>query len=167
MEINRYITMIESYKKWQPLEGIDNELSIEAIHDDYEGLRIILSGRAPGSGILRITFSHYYMYRNVNESNRVRLWNEANFEDRNWSLFQATSSKLLDWLHEESGQAFDEIDMAHYLIKTSMEVVDVITHHAPPKAEWLLSVVEDIPSDTIIKYGKRNISHFRKKDDAM
>ena len=127
--------MIELYKKWQPLEGIDNELSIEAIHDDYEGLRIILIGRAPGSGILRITFSHYYMYRNVNESNRVRLWNEANFEDRNWSLFQATSSKLLDWLHEESGQAFDEIDMTHYLIKTSMEVVDVITVIAHPRHE--------------------------------
>ena len=153
--------MIESYKKWQPLEGIDNELSIEAIHDDYEGLRIILSGRAPGSGIIRITFSHYYMYRNINESNRIKLWNQASFEDKNWSLFQTASSNLLDWLHEESGEAFDKIDMSHYLIKTPMDVVDVITYHAPPRAEWLLPIVADIPDDTIIKYGKRNISHLK------
>jgi hypothetical protein len=36
---------METYKKWEPLEGIEAELWVEALHDDYEGLRILLRGQ--------------------------------------------------------------------------------------------------------------------------
>lgn len=30
--------MIETYNKWVPVEGIENEMWVEALHDDYEGV---------------------------------------------------------------------------------------------------------------------------------
>jgi hypothetical protein len=64
---------METYKKWEPLEGIEAELWVEALHDDYEGLRIILRGNPVKSPVLRITFRHYYMYRNADESYRLAI----------------------------------------------------------------------------------------------
>jgi hypothetical protein len=149
--------MTEMYKKWTPVANIDKELFVEALHDDNEGMRIILSGRSPGSGILRITFTHYYLYRNVDESNRIQLWTDAEFEDKEWSLFHVTHSKLMDWIAMETGDTFNRDDAEHYLIKTETDIIDVVAHHAPPKVEWLLPTVNDVEEGSVVRYGKRSI----------
>lgn len=156
--------MSEIYKKWHPVDNIDKELFVDALHDDHEGMRIILSGKSSGSGILRITFDHYHLYRNVEESNRLKLWAEADFEDRNWSLFQVVNSKLIDWASEETGDVFDRTKAEHYLIKTETDIIDVVTHHVPPKVEWLLPIAKDVPDDSVVRYGKRSVYKFLKEN---
>ncbi len=34
---------------------------VEALHDDYEGLRILLKGNGSAAGVLRITFVQYFI----------------------------------------------------------------------------------------------------------
>jgi hypothetical protein len=148
-------SMAEIYKKWCPVDNIDRELFVDALHDDHEGMRIILSGRSNGSGILRIAFTHYYMYRNVDESNRIKLWMEADFEDKNWSLFRVISSNLIDWISTETGEPFDKDGAEHYFIKTDTNVIDIVTHHTPPKVEWLLPT--EASKDLVVRYGKRSV----------
>jgi hypothetical protein len=58
--------MTETYNKWVPAEEIENEIWVEALYDDYEGLRILLKGSS--SRILRISFDQYCVYRNADES---------------------------------------------------------------------------------------------------
>ena len=115
--------MTETYNKWVPAEEIENEMWVEALYDDYEGLRILLKGSS--SRILRISFDQYYVYRNADESYRDILWTEAAFEQRDSSLCITTSSKLIEWLYEESGGVYSMDEMVHYLIKTGADVVEV------------------------------------------
>ena len=95
--------MKEKYYKWEPVKGIEKEMWVEAIHDDYEGLRILLKGSTISSIMLSVNFSHYYMYCNVDESYRIKLWDEGEFDERNWSLYRTSSSRLIDWLFYECG----------------------------------------------------------------
>jgi len=145
---------METYKKWEPIEGIEAELWVEALHDDYEGLRILLRGNESSSPVLRITFSHYYVYRNADESYRLALWREAHFEERNWCLFTTTSSSLIDWLSSEAGDAYNKDEMHHYLIKTGADVIDVVTNKNEPKVEWLRKVGNAPEGARIVRLGK-------------
>ena len=145
---------METYKKWEPLEGIEAELWVEALHDDYEGLRILLRGNESSSPVLRMTFSHYYVYRNADESYRLALWREAQFEERNWCLFTTTSSSLIDWLSSEAGDVYKKDEMHHYLIKTGADVIDVVTNKNEPKVEWLKKVGNAPQGARIVRLGK-------------
>src|SRR6266478_5318178 len=133
--------MNEKYKKWEPVAGIENEMWVDALHDDYEGLRILLKGSSESSGILSISFRQYYGYRNFDESFRDKLWQQNNFEPRDWSLFKTTSSHFIDWLFEESGGVYSKEEMVHYVIKTGADVIEVVAKLTPPKVEWLTSNV--------------------------
>jgi hypothetical protein len=148
--------MEEKYNQWEPVEGVENEMWVEALHDDYEGLRILLKGHSESSGILSISFPQYYGYRNFDESFRDKLWQQYNFEPRDWSLFKTTSSEFIDWLFEESGGVYGKEDMVHYVIKTGADVIEVVAKLAPPKVEWLTSTVSaGSTTGTIVKRGKR------------
>src|SRR5215471_15266594 len=154
------LTMNEIYKKWVPSDRVDRELFVDAVHDDLEGMRIILSGKSPKSGVFCITFNHYYLYRNVNESNRIKLWTEGNFENKNWSLFRVENSNLIDWIAEETGEFFDKKKAQHYFIKTEMDIIDIVTHHSLPEFKWLSDPVDDVSENATVKHGKRSIHKF-------
>jgi hypothetical protein len=148
--------MEEKYNKWEPVQGIENEMWVEALHDDYEGLRILLKGNSESSGILSISFPQYYVYRNVDESYRHKLWRKGNFEQRDWCLFKTAASEFIDWLFDESGGVYSKEEMIHYVIKTGADVIEVVANQTPPKAEWLTSTASAEPSaGTIVKRGKR------------
>jgi hypothetical protein len=74
-------------------------------------------------------------------------WTEAAFEQRDWSLCITTSSKLIEWLYEESGGVYSMDEMVHYLIKMGADVVEVVVNkikqNTPPKVEWLGSTHEE------------------------
>jgi hypothetical protein len=148
--------MEETFIKWEPVEGIENEMWVEALHDDYEGLRILLKGSADSSGILSISFPQYYGYRNVDESYRDKLWRKGDFEPRDWSLFKTNSSEFIEWLFEESGGVYSKEEMLHYVIKTGADVIEVVAKLTAPKVDWLTSTVFAEPTaGTIVKRGKR------------
>jgi hypothetical protein len=148
--------MEERCTKWEPLEGIENEMWVEALHDDYEGLRILMKGSSESSGILSISFGQYYGYRNFDESFRDKLWRKNILEPRAWSLFRSTFSEFIDWLFEENGGVYEKEEMVHYVIKTGADVIEVIAKMTEPKVEWLTSATTvDSSVGTLVKRGKR------------
>lgn len=155
--------MQAEYKKWMPIEGLERELWVEAVHDDYEGFRILMKGSSPSSATLCIHFKHYYLYRNVDETYRMKLWQEGNFEERNWALYTTTSSQLIEWFNEENDGVQDKGEMMHYLIKTGADVIEVLTNRNAPDVKWLTA-----PGDSqeaalghLVKRGKRG-SYYDK-----
>jgi hypothetical protein len=96
------------------------------------------------------------VYRNADESYRLALWREGQFEERNWCLFTTTSSSLIDWLSNEVGDVYKKDEMRHYLIKTGAGVIDVVTNKNEPEAEWLTRIVGYVPEGAkIVRLGKR------------
>jgi hypothetical protein len=154
--------MEHKYTKWEPVEGIENEIWVEALHDDYEGLRILLKGSSESSGVLSISFPQYYGYRNVDESYRDKLWQTGDFEERDWSLFKTTASEFIEWLFEQSGGVYSKEEMVHYVVKTGADVIEVVANLTPPKVEWLTSTASaESSGGTIAKRGKRG-TYFNK-----
>jgi hypothetical protein len=146
--------MREEFKKWEPVEGLEAEMWVEALYDDYEGLRILLKGNI-SSAILRFSFKHYYLYRNVDESYRLKLWREGNFDEMRWVFYKASASNLINWVYEESEEIYPKEEMVHYLIKTGADVIEVISK-IPPAVEWLNNgSSHQINGAVVIKKGKR------------
>lgn len=147
--------MSEKYYKWEPVEGIEPEMWVEALNDDYEGLRILLKGNI-SQAVLKITFKQYYLYRNVDESYRIKLWTEGSFDERKWALYKTSGSNLIDWLYEESDGVYEKDKMVHYLVKTGADVVEVVTNQTLPTVEWLNGQSTEQPNGTVlVKKGKR------------
>jgi hypothetical protein len=149
--------MEELFSKWEPIEGVEHEMWVEALHDDYEGLRILLKGSSESSGLLSISFPQYYGYRNFDESFRDKLWRKRNFELLDWSLFKSTSSELIDWLFDESSGVYNKEEMVHYVIKTGADVIEIVSKLIAPKVEWLTATGSVATAGTVVKRGKRGI----------
>lgn len=133
--------MKDIYNEWRPVPEIKNEMWVKSLHSQNEELEVLLQANGPNSPILSIKFEHYYLYRNTNESYRIRLWEQGRFNltKSNWQFCITTSSELIDWLSEEEGPVFlDKKEMTHYLIKTYTDVIDVVTPSKfPPEVKWL------------------------------
>lgn len=127
---------MEIYKKWVPVQDIVAELLVKEIHADDEGLQITLATNEPTSKILRLIFPRYLLFRSSDESGRIKLWAEAKFEDIKWQFCVTTSSRLTEWLFEESDGIYEKEIMVHYLIKTGTDVIDIITDQTLPQVHW-------------------------------
>ena len=123
------------YKKWIPIDGIPKRLFCEAIHDDYEGFRILLRGEDNSSSMLRITFESLLAYRNIDEGNRLKTMEQAtNFGSS--SLYIVEDSTWIKWFNEESYGIHKSNKIIHYAIYTPNDCIDVLSEYEP-KIEWL------------------------------
>lgn len=125
----------ERYRPWSPLEGVPDVLYVEAIHDDYEGFRVMLKGLG-NACTLRLTFESAVAYRNINESFRARTWGARSSHIGLPSLRLVEHSRWLEWLVEESGGILDARKLTHYAIYTPEDCIDVVTEFEPA-AGWL------------------------------
>lgn len=125
----------ERYRAWSPLEGVPHEVWVEAIHDDYEGFRVLLKGDG-NARTLRLTFVAPVAFRNINESFRARTWSDRPAHLGLPSLRLVDRSRWLDWLIEESGGILDAGKLKHYAIYTPEDCIDVVTEFEPA-ADWL------------------------------
>ena len=130
--------MIETYSTWKPIPEIESEMFVDAVIDDCSGLRILLRSRDPLSPVICICFENYYVYRNADESYRLLLWSDGVFENKSWPLCKTSQSNLIDWLDNEEGGVYAKNKMIHYLIKTDVDVIDIVTNQTPPKV-WVLN----------------------------
>lgn len=116
---------IETYDAWQPIEGLPKELFVEAVHDDWEGTRVLLRPNDPTGSMIRIKFESAIGYRNINESFRLRT-------KRPSSIFVTVKdSEWMTWLIAEAGGALDRAQLTHYAIYTSEDCIDVVTEFPP------------------------------------
>jgi hypothetical protein len=123
------------YQQWNPLESIPDRLYCEAIHDDYEGFRILLKGQETDSPTFRLAFDSPLAYRNIDEGRLLRTLNLIKDREKA-SLYEVKNSPWVKWFHDESLGIYEGRDLIHYAIITANDCIDVLTEFAP-KAEWL------------------------------
>lgn len=125
----------QEYRAWKPIEGLPDDLWVEAIHDDVEGLRFLLRGEDPTGPTLRILFESVIGYRNVNESFRIRTWASVSDIKSLPSLLTVENSRWLSLVVEEAGGVLQPESLTHYAIYTPEDCIDVIAQF-PPTVDW-------------------------------
>ncbi|RJP74811.1 MAG: hypothetical protein C4522_22120 [Desulfobacteraceae bacterium] len=129
------MTNSPKYKKWTPVDSIPKRMFCEAIHDDYEGFRILLKGEDPTSPMLRLKFDSVLLYRNIDEGAMLKTLDSI--KDREiFPLYIVHNSKWIEWFHEESHNMFIGNEIVHYSIMTPDDVIDILSEN-PPNVEWL------------------------------
>lgn len=123
------------YQKWIPIHSIPERLFCEAIHDDYEGFRILLRGEALHSPMLRISFESVLAYRNIDEGSLLKTLNLLKDCEPS-SFYLVQNSTWLVWFHEESYGMYEDRHIVHYAIFTSHDCIDVLSEYEPV-VEWL------------------------------
>jgi hypothetical protein len=123
--------------KWEPVDNIPDRLYLEGLHDDYEGLKLLLKGENVKDRILKIQFTSHLGYRNVDESNRLKSLHDNPLLTTKWPLFVATDDGFIDWIVDESQDSIDKRKQyKNYIICTPNDIVDVISDELPI-VEWL------------------------------
>lgn len=125
------------YRKWEPVPDLPIEMYVEALHDDYEGFRVLLKGRDERAGMLRIAFYYALTYRNVDEGDLISYDRQDEGGDLGrWGFFVVSTSDYLEWFLDVSHGLHDRDDITHYAIYTPNDCIDVLSKD-PPKVEWL------------------------------
>ena len=124
--------------KWSPLEGICEKLSLEGLHDDYEGVRLLLKGESPNNRMLRISFDPALSYRNIDEGDYMKSLHSFHGGELlgKWTLFTVENSEFLQWFTKESHETHKGENITHYAVLTIDDCVDILSAY-PPKVEWL------------------------------
>lgn len=120
-------------EKWKPFEAADfpADIQVEALHDDYEGFRVIVKGGI-SSEVYKIDFSDLYLgYRNFDESERLKFINSFPKDLRGWSLFLLTDSEFINWLTKESLEILSKDELKHFVIFTGDDIIEVLTLKDP------------------------------------
>jgi hypothetical protein len=123
------------YKKWNPIEGNLKRLSCEALHDDFEGFRIILRSEDDSLPLLRVYFENALAYRNIDEGDRLKTINQ-NREFDGHSFFIVENSNWLEWFDKESLSIHKKENIKHYAIYTINDCIDILSESAPD-IEWI------------------------------
>lgn len=131
--------IMNSLTVWRP-EGFEQfeklDVSVEAIHDDYEGLRIILKINSPLQAVIKLEFEAVLSYRNTVESYLLVLWHQHEKSIYGRTFYIIENSEYLAFLHQMSMNVYEKWDIVHYAIYTNTDCIDVLAT-APPKVIWL------------------------------
>lgn len=123
-------------KPWIPLEGLPKVMYIEALHDDYEGFRILLKGETSDSAMLRISFEDKLSYKNTDESYLLEIWHTAEKDILGRTFYMIDNSTYVDFFNEMTHGLYSDWRIKHYAIYTVSDCIDIISVK-PPSVEWL------------------------------
>jgi hypothetical protein len=123
------------FKKWEPLTEIPDRIFLEALHDDFEGFRLLLKGVGINDRMLRISFKTTLMYRNIDEGDIVQVLNDSEGFSEG-CLYTLEESDLIDFFHKQNYGSYSSSKIIHYAIYTPNDCIEVLSEF-PPKVEWL------------------------------
>ena len=124
---------MDEYNLWEPSEDIPyGDLYFLGIKDDSSELTISL-GILGSERTLEVKFSAVLGYRITQESARLRSLGESVSLNR---FRTSLSSDFLNWFKEESLNLFDELELTHYVICNTDNIIDVITGN-PVTTKWI------------------------------
>lgn len=124
----------ERFERWEPIDGVQARMFLEALHDDREGFRLILKAAEPKARSLRILFDAPLCYRGAQELYLLRQIYEAH-DIYPWPFFIVRNSRYSRWFYAQATDAIDK-DGHHYHIAAMDEIIDVISAR-PPIISWL------------------------------
>lgn len=133
LDINRMAN--DNYKIWEPIIGDSGVLYFFELHNEMGALTIMLKKFGLLNKALRIKFEGVLAYRVVQEAGRLKTINDNPCLS---TLNTSTNSAFLEWVKQESGGVFDSVELVHYAICNSDNIIDVISG-PPVTVEWVSS----------------------------
>jgi len=118
---------------WKPVSDQSEELFIDSVSVNGNGVEILMSTGASAENQLRIEFDYCPSIRIhtehvYNRTGSMKAWAQSNF----WIVEDSDHRR---WLRESSGGVYDQ-DFTNYLIFTAEECVDLL-HSGEPLVEWI------------------------------
>lgn len=120
------------------IPNVDNSANyyIEAIHDNYEGFRILLRSSILEGKMLRINFNDKLSYRNTDESFYLKLWGSMNKEILGKTFYIISNSDYADFFNDQTLDIYRDWKIIHYAIYTNSDCIDILSIQQPI-IEWL------------------------------
>ncbi len=127
----------QTLKPWIiPHVDTKKNYSIEAIHDDYEGFRILLRSDILTDKVLKITFNNHVSYRNTDESFLLKLFGNTDEKLLGKTFYLVCNSDYVDFFNESTMNLYTDWDVIHYAIYTISDCIDILSDQ-PPIIEWI------------------------------
>lgn len=125
----------EIWSTWKPLADLPVALHFKALRDDEEGFRILLEppdDHVRAGELLRISFAKVMAYRNVDEMYRLR---DSQASGEPSSIYRIENSEFLAWFHHSSCDIYTDMEVVHYAVETSNDIIDVLSP-SEPIVDW-------------------------------
>ena len=97
----------ETFERWEPIGGLTPKMSLDAMLDDREGFRLILSSPDPNFRELRIFFEEPLCYRGTQEKYLLRTIYEGS-SIYPWPIFIVRNSRYAKWFYAQASDAMDQ-----------------------------------------------------------
>ncbi len=124
--------MSESYRKWSPVPDLPQGASrLVELRDDAQGLAIRLAYDRVPERELAFLFHQPLAHRRSSVEVFVRMW-RLEIPD---PLYVVERSRWIDWLHQESFGQYASASLAHYVITTSRDFIEILALDVPT-VEW-------------------------------
>jgi len=131
--IHKIETLQDIYTPWKPIDSVEpvSKFLVDGLHDDAEGFRILLRAEDPTQDLLRIKFENHLSYRNTDESYLLSVWDSIEKNLLGTQFFLVEQSSYIEFLHQMTGNIYEDLELIHYAIYTTSDCIDVITQQSP------------------------------------
>ena len=116
-----------TYNRWNPIPQLEGKrLYLEAVHDDWEGMRIWLrTEKSDGGGIIVVRFNVVEAYFSSDESNRLRRIEPEQTLNFPHAFWKVENSQLIDVLNKQSCETCLP-GLQHYAILACSDCINVL-----------------------------------------
>jgi hypothetical protein len=122
----------ERFSKWEPVAGLPSGPSrLVELRDGADGLVLTIAFDQPVPRGLLVQFGAPLAHRRSSFEVFVRMW-RLEIPD---PLYVVENSRWIEWLHRESDGQYASASLAHYVITTSRDFIEVLTMDVP-MVEW-------------------------------
>ena len=118
----------ERFRKWEPIAGLPSGQSrIVELRDNADGLAITIGFDQPVPRELTVHFAAPLAHRRSSFEVFIRIWSME--IPHPW--YTVENSRWIRWLHEESFGQFASASLAHYVITTSRDFIEILAPETP------------------------------------
>jgi len=129
------LDIINTMRKWIPIEDIPLQMDLHDLHDSVERLQIkIISGN--DGRVLLIDFERYFAYQNADELCTLEKLELNPILSTSWPLFLTNESDYLNGIVSGSYGIISNEGLTHYVITCGNNIIEVVTNQEP-HVSWI------------------------------
>ena len=114
------------YRRWNPIPEFEGKrLYIEAVHDDWEGMRVWLKSENSEDGMIVLRFQGVEAYFSSDESNRLRPIEPEQFLNFPHAFWKVENSELFENLNSQSCGT-SPTGVQHFAILACEDCIDIL-----------------------------------------
>jgi hypothetical protein len=119
------------YIRWSPGPGLDGlRLCCEALHDDWEGVRIWFR-REDGGPMVIVRFPSVMLYLNTQTSSRLAPLNTTSSLAFPHTFWRVEESSLVESFKKQAVGTRDKFPIVHYAFLSTTDCIDVLSTEEP------------------------------------